>query len=200
LKYLDDYINSGIFENTVKEYLTSYKLKKTSPKDFESLLKTKTSKDIDWFFNEYVTTNKKIDFKIKKIHKTEDSITLTIKNKRKNTMPVSLFAMNDDSIISKTWVSKINGTKEITVPNQNTNKLVLNYDKIIPEYNLRDNWKSLKGFNNKPFQFRLFKDIEDPYYNQVFFMPEFGYNFYDGVSLGLKLYNKTILGKPFTYS
>ena len=114
-------------------------------------------------------------------------------------MPVSLFTMNDDSIISKTWVSKINGTKEITVPNQNTNKLVLNYDKIIPEYNLRDNWKSLKGFNNKPFQFRLFKDIEDPYYNQVFFMPEFGYNFYDGVSLGLKLYNKTILGKPFTY-
>ena len=40
LKYLEDYINSGIFENTTKEYLTKYKFKKTTPKDFENLLKS----------------------------------------------------------------------------------------------------------------------------------------------------------------
>jgi len=80
--------------------------------------------------------------------------------------------------------------------------LVLNYDNTIPEYNLRDNWKSLKGFffNNKPLQFRLFKDFEDPYYNQVFLMPliEFN-NIYDGLSLGMKLYNKTLIRKGFNY-
>ncbi|MEM9679304.1 MAG: metalloprotease, partial [Bacteroidota bacterium] len=63
-------------------------------------------------------------------------------------------------------------------------------------------WKSLKGFffNNKPFQFRLFKDIEDPYYNQVFLMPlvEFK-NIYDGLTLGTKIYNKTILRKRLNY-
>jgi len=202
LKYLDDYINSGIFENTTKEYLTKYKLKKTTPEDFENLIKSKTDKDLNWFFNEYVTTNKKIDFKIKNTLKTKDSITLTIKNKRNNSMPVSLFALNNDSVISKTWINSVNGTKEVTIHNDSINKLVLNYDNTIPEFNLRDNWKSLKGFffNNKPFQFRLFKDIEDPYYNQVFFMPQFGYNFYDGFSPGIKIYNKTILSKSFTYS
>lgn len=202
LKYLNDYINSGIFEKTVKEYLEQNKLKTTSPKDFETLIKSKTTKDIDWFFDEFVSTNKKIDFKIKKTSQTQDSITLTIKNKRDNTMPISLFAMNDDSIISKTWVSNINGTKKVTIPNDSVNKLVLNYDKTIPEYNLRDNWKSLKGFffNNKPIQFRFFKDIEDPYYNQIFFMPIFGYNYYDGFSAGLRMYNKSILARSFTYS
>lgn len=202
LKYLDDYINSGIFEKTVKEYLEENKLKTSSPKDFETLIKSKTTKDLDWFFDEYVNTNKKIDFKIKETFVTQDSIKLTIKNKRNNSMPISLFAMNDDSIISKTWISNINGLKKVTIPNDSVNKLVLNYDKTIPEYNLRDNWKSLKGlfFNNKPLQFRFFKDIEDPYYNQVFFMPIFAYNYYDGFSAGLKMYNKSILAKSFIYS
>ena len=34
------------------------------------------------FLNDYINTRKKIDFKIKKVKKTEDSITLTLKNKR----------------------------------------------------------------------------------------------------------------------
>ena len=201
LRYLDDYINANILEETIKEFIAENKVKLSNAADFETLLKSKTEKDINWFFEEFVSTNKKIDFKIKKVVKTDDSIHVTIKNKRDNKMPVSLFAMNNDSIISKTWIDNIKTTKTVTLPNNNTNKLVLNYDKIIPEFNLRDNWKSLKGFffNNKPLQFRLFKDIEDPYYNQVFFMPQLNYNFYDGVSPGLKLYNKTLLPKAFVY-
>jgi hypothetical protein len=117
-------------------------------------------------------------------------------------MPVSLFKLKGDSIISKTWVTQINGHKTITIPREDANKLVLNYDQTIPEYNLRDNWKSLKGFffNSKPLQFRLFKDFEDPNYSQVFLMPlvEFK-NIYDGLTLGVKLYNKTLLRKQFNY-
>ena len=118
-------------------------------------------------------------------------------------MPVSLYGLNNDEVVSKVWVENIDGDKTITIPRNDANKLVLNYDNTIPEINLRDNWKSLKGFffNNKPLQFRLFKDIEDPNYNQVFFMPmaEFN-NIYDGVTLGIKTYNKTVLRKLLNYS
>ena len=203
LKYLDDYINEDILERTIKSFLKDNKLRNTSAKDFEIFLKSQTTKNIDWFFEDYLTTRKKIDFKIKSVTKTKDSITLTIKNKRKNKMPVSLFTLNNDSIISKIWINNIDGEKTLTIPRNNANKLVLNYDNTIPEYNLRDNWKSLKGFpfNNKPIQFRLFKDIEDPYYSQVFLMPliEFN-NIYDGLTLGLKFYNKTLLRKGFNYN
>ena len=184
-------------------FLKDNKLRNTSAKDFEIFLKSQTTKNIDWFFEDYLTTRKKIDFKIKSVTKTKDSITLTIKNKRKNKMPVSLFTLNNDSIISKIWINNIDGEKTLTIPRNNANKLVLNYDNTIPEYNLRDNWKSLKGFpfNNKPIQFRLFKDIEDPYYSQVFLMPliEFNYIYY-GLTLGLKFYNKTLLRKGFNYN
>lgn len=202
LKYLDDFINSDILETTIKSFLKETKLQQTSPKAFETYLKTKTLKDIEWFFNDYLSTRKKIDFKIKKVKKTEDSITLTVKNKRKNRMPISLYTLNNDSIILKTWVENVTKSKTITIPRHNANKLVLNYNQIIPELNIRDNWKSLKGFffNSKPLQFRLFKDIEDPNYNQIFFMPiaEFN-NIYDGFTFGVKAYNKTLLRKTFNY-
>ncbi len=202
LKYLDDYINEDILETTIKSFLVQNKVKKTTVKDFESYLKSQTTKNIDWFFEDFVTTRKKIDFKIKNVKKTNDSITLTIKNKRKNKMPVSLFILRDDSIISKTWINNINGKKTLTIPKNNANKLVLNYDNTIPEFNLRDNWKSLKGFffNNKPLQLRLIKDAENPYYNQVFLMPIIEFrNIYDGLILGTRLHNKTLLRKGFNY-
>lgn len=202
LKYLDDYINSDILEITIKEFLEQNNLKNTSIEEFESLIKSKTTKNIDWFFEDYIKTRKKIDFKIQNVRKTDDSITLTIKNKRENTNPVSLFTIKEDSIFSKTWISNINGEKTITIPRDSSNKLVLNYDGTIPEYNLRNNWKSLKGafFNNKPIQIRIFKDVEDPYYSQVFLMPlvEFK-NIYDGLTLGANVYNKTLLRKRFNY-
>jgi len=202
LRYLDDFVNQDIVEKGLESFVRDNKLKPTSTKVFESYLKSLTNKDIDWFFNDYLKTSKKIDFKIKKVIKTEDSVTITIKNKRNNNMPVSLYTLNNDSIISKIWVENISSEKTITIPRNNANKLVLNYNNRIPEINLRDNWESLKGFffNNKPLQFRLFKDLEDPYYNQVFLMPiiEFD-NIYDGLTLGVKAYNKTLLKKRFNY-
>ncbi len=202
LKYLDDFVNADILEQTIHQYLDASKLKITSSSEFETMLKSNTDKNIDWFFTEFLQTRKKIDFRIQNVQKTEDSITLTIKNKRNNSMPISLFTIRNDSILSKTWIEDIDDTKTITIPRNDADKLVLNYDNTVPEYNLRDNWRSLKGFffNNKPLQFRLIKDVEDPYYNQVFLMPlvEFN-NIYDGLTLGAKVYNKTLLRKNFNY-
>ncbi len=202
LKYLDDYVNADILESTIKSFLDTNRLKHTTIGSFETLLKSRTPKNLDWFFEDFVSTRKKIDFKIQGIKKTEDSVTLTIKNLRNNKMPVSLFTLKDDSIISKTWIENISDKKTFTIARHNSNKLVLNYDHSIPEYNLRNNWKSLKGafFNNKPLQIRVFKDVEDPLYSQVFLMPLIEFrNIYDGITLGTKIYNKTFLRKRFNY-
>ncbi|MBR9915182.1 MAG: M1 family metallopeptidase [Algicola sp.] len=203
LRYLDDFINSDIMEATISEFLNNQQLNITSSKAFEQLIKSKTPKDIDWFFTDYIDSRKKIDFKIKRVDKTEDSVIVVIKNKRDNSMPVSLFTLQNDSILSKRWIENIHGVESLTIAKDSLDKLVLNYDSTIPEYNLRDNYKSLKGFffNNKPFQFRLIKDVEDPNYNQVFLMPQVEFrNIYDGLTLGAKFYNKTVLRKRLNYS
>jgi len=202
LRYLDDFINGNTVESTINQYLTNQKLKITSSKDFEGLLKQNTAKDVNWFFTDYINSRKKIDFKIKDVEATEDSITLTIKNKRENNVPVSLFTLNKDSILSKTWIENVNGNKTLTIPKGENTKFALNYDNTIPEFNLRDNYKTLNSnfLNNKPLQFRLIQDVEDPYYNQIFMMPLIEFeNIYDGLTLGGKFYNKTLLRKRLNY-
>lgn len=202
LNYLDEYAEDIDFRSQIKTYLNASKLKNVSIKDFENYIISKTDKNIDWFFTDYVNTRKKIDFKISKVNTTKDSIQLTIKNKRNNSVPISLFSLKNDSVVNKIWIDSIGKEKTLTIPNYNTERLVLDYDNIIPEFNQRDNYRSTKGsaFWSKPLQFRIFKDIEDPYYNQVFLMPlvEFK-NIYDGLTLGTKVYNKTILRKRLNY-
>lgn len=202
LRYLDDFVNGNTIESTISQYLNDNKIELTSSKSFEDLLKSNTNKDVDWFFTDYINSRKKIDFKIKDIETTDDSITLTIKNKRDNSVPVSLFTFNKDSILKKTWIENINESKTLTIPRGENTKFALNYDNTIPEFNLRDNYKSLNSnfLNNKPLQFRLIQDIEDPYYNQIFMMPLIEFeNIYDGLTLGGKFYNKTLLRKRLNY-
>ncbi|MCM5664093.1 gluzincin family metallopeptidase [Galbibacter mesophilus] len=202
LAYLDSYLGDDYIDKKIKTFYADNISKVTHPSDFEELLKKDAPKDIDWFFETYVSTNKKIDFKIKKFEKTEDSIAVTIKNKRNTNVPITMYGIDkNDSILFKNWYSDITKTETVTVPRKDVKRLVLNYDRVIPEFNERDNWKSVNGFlsTNRKLKFQFFKDTEDPYYNQVFYVPVFRFNIYDGITPGLRLYNKTFLAKPFVY-
>ncbi|MBT8296946.1 MAG: metalloprotease [Maribacter sp.] len=202
LAYLANYLGKDKVDQSIKTYYKHYSLNSAKVIDFESILKRSTDIDIDWFFNDYLSTDKKIDFKIKHIEKLDDSLRVTIKNKAGTNVPISLFGIKKDSIVSKYWFSNISTEKTFTIAKGQEDKLVLNYDQIIPEFNQRDNWKSLKGFfsSNKKLQFRFFQDAENPYYNQVFYVPVLGFNVYDGWTPGLRIHNTTFLEKPFLYS
>ncbi|WP_246160907.1 gluzincin family metallopeptidase [Maribacter flavus] len=201
LAYLADYIGKEKVDESIKTFFKYYQLNKVKVLDFESILKRSTEKDINWFFSEYVSTDRKIDFKIKKVDKTEDSLSVTIKNKEGTNVPISMFGLKNDTLVSKYWFKDIKTLETFTVPNNQEDRLVLNYDQTIPEFNQRDNWKSLKGFlsSNKKLKFTFFKDSENPYYNQVFYVPVLNFNIYDGWVPGMRLYNKTLLERPFIY-
>ena len=201
LSYLASYIGKEKVDKSIKTFYQYYQLSRAKILDFESILKRTTDIDINWFFRDYVSTDWKIDFKIKKVEKTEDSLRVTLKNKAGTNVPISLFGLRNDSVVSKYWFSNIKTEKTVTIPKNGEKRLVLNYDQKIPEFNQRDNWKSLGGFlsSNKKLKFTFFQDSENPYYNQVFYVPVANFNLYDGWTPGMRLYNKTFLEKPFIY-
>ncbi len=201
LSYLADYIGKDNVDNSIKSFYQHFQLSQVKSIDFKSILKRSTKEDINWFFDDYIATGKKIDYKIKKVVKTEDSLRVTLKNKTGIDAPISLFGLRNDSVVSKYWFSDVSTVKTFTIPKYDEDKLVLNYDQKIPEFNQRDNWKSLKGFlsSNKKLKFTFFKDAEDPYYNQIFYVPVLGFNIYDGWTPGMRIYNKTLLERPFVY-
>ncbi len=199
LQYLDEYLNDSIIFKSIKQFYTQNLGKKTNSSLFKELVTQKTDKDISWFFGDYLHSKKKIDYTIKEVHQIDDSISITIKNNRNFTAPVALYGIKQKKIKFRKWLSGIDSTTTITIPKGDFDRLSLNYEYLYPELNLRDNWKNLNGLLNKPIQFRFLKDVEDPYYNQVFYNLYTDYNFYDGILLGPRIYNEAIFKKKWLY-
>ena len=200
LQYLKGYVGDSILKSSLQEFYSQYKLRVSSSKNFNTVISNKTDKDLSWFFGDYISTNKKIDYTIKNVTSIEDSLKITIKNKRNITAPVALYGVKDKEIKFKKWITNIDSTKIVTIAKGDFDKISLNYEQLYPEYNSLDNWKNLnKGILNKPLQLRPIKDISDPYYTQLFYQPEIDYNYYDGLSLGLKLHNKPIIPRNFIF-
>jgi hypothetical protein len=200
LAYLSEYIGKEALSKSIRQFYSENRLKPVHSNDFKRNLKQNTTLPVDWFFEDYSNSETTIDYKINKVKKRGDSLEVQIKNLRNNSLPVSLYGINKTDIIFKKWINPVADTTSVMVSSANIKSLALNYNGEIPEYNRRNNYKSLKGLLNKPIQLRLFQDIEDPRYNQIFFMPIFQYNLYDGVSVGMRLYNKTVLRKALVYS
>lgn len=203
LLYLKDYIGGDTLKNSLKEYYSKKQLKLSNSNFFAKVLQKNTSKNLNWFFNDYIKTNKKIDYKIDKIKysNNKDSLEVTIKNKRSFSAPIALYGIEKKKIKYKKWIPAIDSSKTIKIKNGDFNKLALNYENIYPEYNSLDNFRNTNNsLINKPLQFRFFKDVENPYYSQLFYYPDFKYNLYDGLILGVNINNQSVVNHNFEFS
>lgn len=202
LNFLSDYLEDNSLENSIREFYSVNQAQLTNSDSFRTILDKNASKNVDWFFEDYITTHKRLDWKINLVKKTEDSVLFRIKNKSKLNIPVPVYLMNNDSIVTKKWIEGIKGDSLISLSRKRANRIAVNHEELIPEFNPRDNHRTLKGFPSldRPIEFRLFKDIEDPEKSQVFLMPDVEFNIYDGLTLGTRFYNGNLLPKPFRYS
>ncbi|MBZ9786529.1 metalloprotease [Psychroflexus sp. CAK57W] len=199
LKYLEDYLGKDIVDESLKQYFNQYNTEFSNPEDYFEILSSQTDKDISWFYTNYLGSSKDIDFKIKSVKKVSDSLKVKIINKTRNAMPIAVYQLKNDKILSKNWVKAFKKDTVVYLKDLNSDQIAVNYEEVIPEINPRNNFKSRGKLLNKPFQFRLLEDIEDPKYNQLFITPEFTYNLYDGLSLGPKLYNTSLLPKQLSF-
>ncbi len=201
LRYLDSYLGDEIVPQTIRRFYAENLATTTDRKDFEHRLKSATTKDIDWFFRTLIESREIIDYKFGNVSKTRDSATLTLKNRTGATVPIPVYGIRDKQIVFKKWFEKVRKDTTFTVARATADRIAINYKNEVPEFNLRNNWKSLKGGigNDRPYKFAFLKDLEDPRYNQILYVPTVTYNLYDGLSFGLRFHNKTMLDKPFNF-
>lgn len=201
LQYLDAYLGDSIVPQSISRFWELNKTRQTTRSDFENILKSNSPKNIDWFFDTVVSTRELIDFKFSDVQAEKDSVTVTVKNHTGTNVPVALYGLNKGEVVFKQWLENIKTDSTFTFSRQNADRLVLNYNNEAPEYNPGNNWYRLDKFfpNNRPLKLTLFQDIEDPRYNQLFYVPSFIFNIYDGFSPGLRFHNKSLLEKPFIF-
>ena len=200
-RYLKGYLGDTILNSSFKEFYQKNQLKIISSENFKEIITAKTTKKLDWFFNDFLNTNKKIDHTIDAVIPEKDSLKVVLRNKRNITTPLALYALKDGEIKLKKWVETVDSIKTVKIINNDFDKLVLNYENLYPEYNTLDNWKNVKKkLFNKPIKFTFYTDIEAPEYHQLFYEPNVDYNFYNGLILGAKLNNKPILKRNLEFN
>jgi hypothetical protein len=200
LRYLNSYLENQAVTKAINEFYTKNQGQQITAIDFENQLKQQTPKDIDWFFKTIINSRDLIDYKFNDVTKTKDSIEFSVKSKKGINVPIPVYGLYKGNVVFKKWIEPTNDSI-FKFERNNANKIVLNYKNEVPEYNLRNNWKSLNSFfpNNRPIKFVFMKDLEDPYYNQLLYLPTLEYNLYDGFITGIRLHNKTLLDKPFIF-
>ena len=201
LKYLDSYLENNVVPYSITQFIDLNKTHQTNSKDFETIITTNSPKKINWFFDKIINSRDIFDYKFEAVSKTRDSITFSLKNKTQTNVPIPVYGIKDKNIVFKKWIDNFPKDSIFTIPRNDADKIVINYKNEVPEFNLRNNWRSLNGFrlNNRPIKFNFMKDLEDPNYNQILYVPTLEYNLYDGLLPGIRFHNKTILDKPFNY-
>ncbi len=202
LVYLENYLGDTSLQTTIQSLFKQHGKQRLDVDNFQRALKSNTTQDISWFFDDYIASHVRMDWKIRSIDKKTDSITIKLKNKSGRMLPVPVQMLYNDSITRTVWLPPFVRDTVITLSRKRANRVAINYEQVIPEFSQRDNYRTLKNLPSlsRPISVRLFKDVENPEKAEVFLMPDIGYNLYDGVSLGARFYNGNLLPKPFRYS
>jgi hypothetical protein len=199
--FLKAYLQDNSIDASFKEFLTENISEQKNSSDFENILRKNATKNIDWFFPNLIYSRKLIDYKFSSVKKDKDQVEITIKNISKTAVPISFYGLYKKEMVFKEWLPAIKTDTTFSISRKNINRLGLNFENEIPEFNSRNNWKSLRSIfsMNRPLKLNFYKDLENPRYTQIFYVPEISFNLYDGILSTISFNNKSFLDKPFIF-
>ena len=195
---LSEYLDKKTIDLSIREYYKKNSLKNNDPTTYKSILEIKTNKQSNWFFNDFLNRKSFKDFSIKKISQNKNKSDFRLGNLYKSNVPIKLSFIKNNKIINEKWISIKDNDTVLSYDSNKYDFIELNKNKFITESNYKNNLASFKNYK-KPLKFILFNDFENIYKNQVYYMPLFNYNLYDGFMPGISLSNITPIKKRFTY-
>lgn len=207
-------LGNELFLDAMKNYFHQWKFCHPYFEDFRNSIIHFTHTDLNWFFDQWLETDKKIDYGIACVKKiSRDEYEITFKRKGRMQMPLDFTVISNDNsrinyhipnrnfvkktdatVLSK-WFGwdKLNPTYTTTVKvPSGIDNIVIDESQRLADINMLNNsWKRpvrLK-FDSKIF------NSPDPYHYNFYGRPDLWYNNYDGFKTGIHLN-----GNYFNYS
>lgn len=207
LGYLQDYLGVEKFDECMHQYYDEWHFKHPKPKDIKNVFEKVCGEDLTWFFDGLVKTKKKLDFKLKNIKDNKDgSYTIGILNSGELKGPVKISSVNKEnkSITESIWVKPmdIGGQTEINIKASDQDKIVIDYEEKMPDFNRQNNTANTKGLFKKiePMSLKLGSRIDQGDETQLYWLPMYAWNEYDKNMIGLTIHNWSIPLKQFEYN
>jgi len=195
--YLRAYLGDPLFDSVMQAYYSKWQNKHPGPEDLRGLFENNTSKNLDWFFDGFLGTTKRLDYKIVR----SDNQKLLIRNNGELNAPLVINVKNGYSTSSEYWEDGFEGKKWIDIPMTKNSEITIDPEHRMTElYRLNNNVHS-SGVCRKadPLRLRFLYTIEEPDTRSLVYIPAFDWNSSDGFMAGLILNNGTLIPKPVEY-
>ena len=195
--YLRHYLGNEEFDRISHLFYDKWKYKHPYPEDIREIFESNTDKELSWFFDDVLNSNKKIDYEIE----TQTDNLLLIKNKKNGiSAPFQLAIFNNDGTKSIKWLNGFTGKRWIEVPTRNAS-FAIDPNNITLDINrLNNNYDSTREYiNTPPIKFQFLGKYEETNKYQVFYAPVIGVNALNGLMLGAAFYNYTFPQKRFNF-
>lgn len=197
LRYLESYLGEAIFNSAMQSYYETWKFKHPGPEDLQKSFESTTGKDLTWFFNEVICSNKQAQFKIAGLNRPGNSKNIKLKNTGEFSMPVPLEVIHPDSTLNKTiWVEAFENEVNVEVPNSQWSQVQLDASHLFWFTKRKKHILNTEGSIPVPFRFGVIPQINHKDGTDMYLMPLLGANATDGFMLGVALHNYTLpIGK-----
>jgi len=195
--YLRAYLGDSLFDTAMHDYYHIWNQKHPRPEDLRSIFESDSKKDLSWFFDDFLGTTKRLDYKIVRL----ENQGLLVKNNGELNSPLLIAEMKGDSVVSEKWEEGFEGKKWFSKESDNYSELKIDpRHKMTELFRLNNNIKTTGIFRKAdPFLFQLLYTIDDPDKRTLIFFPAFDWNRSDGFMAGIALNNGTIIPKPVEY-
>jgi len=208
MNYLKEYLGETAFDSIMKKYYASWKFKHPQPKDIEKIFRENTTRNLDWFFTDVLTTKRKIDYKmvsLKKrdcpLNRTGDCFEVTVRNKGDIAAPFSISSIKDGKVVSTEWFEGFTDKKTMDVLFMDFDALKIDGIEVIPESNRKNNAIKYRGLFKKvePLKLQLLWSLENPNRTQINYFPVVGWNYYNSFMPGIAVYSDPVFQTKFDY-
>ena len=187
LRYLRDYIGEEKFSTMMKEYYETWKFKHPMPEDVQALAEKYAGEDLEWFFDDFMGSDKSLDYKLEKVKVQKDGAGYTLDydvlHEGDLRIPYYVEIYQDEEVLESYW-------HHPELKREHFNFILADKpDKILidPHTNSLD----ANSHNNvwpRKVVFQPLIDIEDPHRYQLFYAPLPYYNAGDGFTLSGNIY------------
>jgi hypothetical protein len=202
LGHLESYLGEGVFKTIMQKYYSTWKGRHPQPNDFEEIISSSTSVELDWFFEDLLNSNRQLDYKIKSIEGKAGNYRITLENKGDIAAPIELSFVKDNAKIGSIWVEGFDGTKKIEVQQDNVDVFALDFEYKTLDIQRKNNYARVSGIlaKSREPEVRLWSTTENSRKSRINITPVLGGNAYDKFMLGAWIFNPIFPENKFHYS
>jgi len=191
IKMLEEYLGTEIFDSAIGQLFHQWQFSHPGKDDIRAVFENQSKKNLGWFFNDLIGSNKKVDFTISSIKEVDSGYYLTIRNRGKAKLPMTVSGFKNDDLYQMKWIEAFDQKTEVFFEGKGYDHFTIDPNGIIPEVRRQNNSISTEGlFRKNGFpELQFLGSITDPKQPRVYWAPVPAYNVNDGFLPGIALYN-----------